>query len=139
MPATAAAPTLIKEIRRLHKQFPNLGKAKLQVMLQSWCGPQDIALPSASPLNRTIQEQFVDYHEEELFYDLPGFNRKLAGWLLDDNTVLPHHSLGLQSPVNYLIHNQPQCQRGWTYTWDCKRRWGIINHSPRPSIFSHGH
>ncbi len=26
-------------------------------------------------------------------------NRKLADWLIDDNTVLPHHSLGLQSPA----------------------------------------
>ena len=50
-------------------------------------------------LDRTIQEQFVDYHEDQLFHDLPGFNRKLANWLLDCNTVLPHHSLGLQSPA----------------------------------------
>ncbi|WP_423908325.1 integrase core domain-containing protein [Candidatus Spongiihabitans sp.] len=47
----------------------------------------------AERFNRTIQEQLVDYHEDQLFHDLPGFNRKLAAWLLDCNTVLPHHSL----------------------------------------------
>ncbi len=40
--------------------------------------------------NRALQEQFVDYHEDQLFHDLAGFNRKLAAWLLDYNTVLPH-------------------------------------------------
>ncbi|WP_423910164.1 hypothetical protein [Candidatus Spongiihabitans sp.] len=58
--------------------------------------------PCAERFNRTIQEQFVDYHEDQLFHDLPGFNRKLADWLVDCNTVL--------------IHNQPECQRGWAYT-----------------------
>ncbi|WP_423905851.1 integrase core domain-containing protein [Candidatus Spongiihabitans sp.] len=55
--------------------------------------------PCAERFNRTIQEQFVDYHEDQLFHDLPGFNRKLADWLVDCNTVLLHHSLGLQSPA----------------------------------------
>ena len=49
--------------------------------------------------NRTLQEQFVDYHEDLLFTHLEAFNRKLAEWLLDYNTVLPHHSLGLKSPA----------------------------------------
>ncbi|HPO87616.1 MAG TPA: integrase core domain-containing protein, partial [Candidatus Hydrogenedentes bacterium] len=43
--------------------------------------------------NRTLQETFVDYHEDLLFTDLKEFNRKLAQWLLAYNTVLPHHSL----------------------------------------------
>ncbi|WP_423906522.1 hypothetical protein [Candidatus Spongiihabitans sp.] len=55
--------------------------------------------PCAEHFNRTIQEQFVDYHEDQLFHDLASFNRKLANWLLDCNTVLHHHSLGLQSPA----------------------------------------
>ncbi|WP_423907805.1 integrase core domain-containing protein [Candidatus Spongiihabitans sp.] len=53
----------------------------------------------AERFNRTIQEQFVDYHEDQPFHDLTDFNRKLANWLLDCNTVLPHHSLGLRSPA----------------------------------------
>ena len=32
--------------------------------------------------NRTIQENFVDYHEDLLFTDLDGFNQKLADWLV---------------------------------------------------------
>ena len=36
---------------------------------------------------------------ELLFDDLASFNRKLADWVLADHTVLPHHSLGCQSPV----------------------------------------
>ena len=30
--------------------------------------------------NRTIQENFVDYHEDLLFTDLDGFNQKMADW-----------------------------------------------------------
>ena len=66
--------------------------------------------------NRTIQEQFVDFHEDLLFTDLHAFNRKLANWLVDYNTKLPHHGLGLNSPVQWLLHNHPECQRYWTYT-----------------------
>ena len=36
---------------------------------------------------RTIQKPFVDDHEDLLFDDLAAFNRKLADWLLSDNTV----------------------------------------------------
>ena len=66
--------------------------------------------------NRTIQEQFVEYHEDLLFDDLAAFNRKLADWLPAYNTVLPHHSLARQSPVQFLIQHQPECQRWWTHT-----------------------
>ena len=61
----------------------------------------------AERLNRTLQETFVDDHEDLLFDDLTAFNRKLADWLLAYNTVLPHHSLGRQSPVQCLIQHQP--------------------------------
>ena len=64
--------------------------------------------------NRTLQEQFVDYEEDLLFTDLEGFNRKLAEWLVQYNTVLPHHSLGLKPPVRWLLENHPECQRLWT-------------------------
>jgi Transposase and inactivated derivatives, IS30 family len=36
----------------------------------------------AERFNRTIQESFVNYHEELLFTDLALFNRKLADWLV---------------------------------------------------------
>ena len=45
--------------------------------------------------NRTLQEQFVDYHEDLLVDDLAAFNRKLADWLLAYNTVLRHAALAV--------------------------------------------
>jgi hypothetical protein len=66
--------------------------------------------------NRTVQEQFVDWHEDLLFTDLKLFNQKLAQWLIDYNTVLPHHSLDLKAPVQWLMENHKECQRYWTNT-----------------------
>jgi len=40
--------------------------------------------------NRTIQEEFVDYHLEELRDDVTGFNNILTDWLLYYNTKRPH-------------------------------------------------
>jgi transposase InsO family protein len=48
----------------------------------------------AERFNRTIQESFVDYHEDLLFTDLAVFNRKLADWLVFYNTERPHHAPG---------------------------------------------
>ena len=66
--------------------------------------------------NRTIQESFSDFHEDLLFTDLPEFNRKLAHWLLFYNTRRPHVALNMKSPIQWLIQNQPNGQRLWTYT-----------------------
>ena len=70
----------------------------------------------AERFNRTLQESFVDYHEDLLFTDLALFNRKLADWLVFYNTERPHHALGQQSPLSFLIQHQPECQRWWTHT-----------------------
>jgi transposase InsO family protein len=66
--------------------------------------------------NRTIQESFVDYHEDLLFTDLARFNQKLADWLLFYNTQRPHHRLGQRTPLSFLLQHQPECQRWWTHT-----------------------
>ncbi len=66
--------------------------------------------------NRTIQEEFVDYHEDLLFEDLCLFNDKLADWLLWFNRDRPHYSLGQRSPLQCLAEHQPECQRYWTHT-----------------------
>jgi len=67
--------------------------------------------------NRTIQEEFVDYHEELLFYDLPAFNERLLQWLTWYNLDRPHHSLALQTPIDilskFLGH---QCRMSWPNT-----------------------
>ena len=70
----------------------------------------------AERFNRTIQESFVDYHEELLFTDLALFNRKLADWLVFYNAERPHHTLGQRSPLSFLLQHQPECQRYWTHT-----------------------
>ena len=66
--------------------------------------------------NRTRQEQCVDYHEDLLFTDLALFNRTMAAWLIEYNTVIPHHSLGLQTLIQFGFQQLPQCQRYWTHT-----------------------
>ena len=66
--------------------------------------------------NRTIQEQFIDWNEDLLFTDLELFNEKLSDWLIQYNTIIPHHSLGLKPPVRWLMENYPECQRLWTNT-----------------------
>ncbi|WP_201353138.1 integrase core domain-containing protein [Hydrogenimonas urashimensis] len=66
--------------------------------------------------NRTLQEQFVDFHEDLLFTDIELFNQKMAEWLVDYNTLIPHHSLRLKPPVQYLIEHHPECHMWWTNT-----------------------
>ena len=66
--------------------------------------------------NRTIQEQFVDYYEDLLFTDINEFNKKLADWLIDYNTKIPHSSLNFKSPVKYLLEYHYECHMYWTYT-----------------------
>ena len=69
--------------------------------------------------NRTIQDEFIDYHEDLLFSDLPAFNERLAEWLVWYNYQRPHHSLGQVPPVTMLIKYQPKCNMWWTHTITC--------------------
>lgn len=53
--------------------------------------------------NRTIQEEFIDYHNV-LLLDLDRFNELLMNWLLFYNTKRVHHAFDNRlSPVQYLI------------------------------------
>jgi hypothetical protein len=70
----------------------------------------------AERFNRTVQESFVDDHEELLFTDLALFDRKLADGLVFYNDERPHHTLGQRSPLSFLLQHQPECQRYWTHT-----------------------
>ncbi len=45
-------PRLVSEIRRLRTLHPNLGEAKLHVLLEPWCAQHGIALPSVSIIER---------------------------------------------------------------------------------------
>ena len=72
--------------------------------------------------NRTIQEQFVDFHEDLLFNDLDRFNQKLADWLVLYNSVRPHKGKQLRTPVQVILQHQPQCHMWWTHTNSCVRK-----------------
>ncbi|MBW6488249.1 MAG: integrase core domain-containing protein [Sulfurimonas sp.] len=41
---------------------------------------------------------------------------KMADWLIEYNTEIPHHSLQMKTPIQYLIETNPQCQMLWTNT-----------------------
>ena len=65
--------------------------------------------------NRTVQEEFIDYHED-VIHDKTVFNQKLADWNIYYNTKRRHHSLGLKSPLQYLVDNGGMSQMSLTYT-----------------------
>jgi transposase InsO family protein len=70
--------------------------------------------------NRTIQEEFVDFHKNLLF-NLEVFNGKLMDWLLFYNTKRVHHAFKNKlSPVQYLLQyeaNLPaDCESTLGYT-----------------------
>lgn len=70
--------------------------------------------------NRTLSEAFISKNRHLLAYDLDEFNRKLMDWLLWYNTRRPHWSIGLISPLRYIINKLPavESQMCWTNTFD---------------------
>ncbi len=65
--------------------------------------------------NRTIQEDFVDQNLD-VIDDKPEFNRRLGEYIIWYNTQRPHQTLGLKSPINYLIENSPMSNKSVTST-----------------------
>lgn len=65
--------------------------------------------------NRTVQEEFLDNHLD-IIHDEKLFNQELADWLIFYNTQRPHKSLGLKSPIDYLISQGQMSQMSLTYT-----------------------
>jgi len=53
--------------------------------------------------NRTLSDAFIKQHRMLLAYDIDAFNEKLIDWLLWYNTRRPHWSLGLVSPLKYIV------------------------------------
>lgn len=68
--------------------------------------------------NRTLSEAFIAPRRHLLAYDLPAFNRALMDWLLWYNTRRPHWSIGLVSPLRYIVNKLPaaESQMCWTST-----------------------
>jgi len=73
--------------------------------------------------NRTIQEQFADWHIDEL-EELETFNRNLMEYLIWYNTERPHRSIGKLPPLKYYLNNffKPTQNSNmlWTLTIYCE-------------------
>jgi transposase InsO family protein len=71
--------------------------------------------------NRTIQEEFVDYHQAELL-NPTAFNRSLMTWLIWYNTERVHYAFQNKlSPLQYILSldrtkKLPESNLGWTHT-----------------------
>lgn len=65
--------------------------------------------------NRTIQEEFID-NNLDILDDKILLNQKLADYLIWYNTIRPHKSLDLKSPLQYLIEKGGMSQMSLTST-----------------------
>lgn len=71
-------------------------------------------------LNRTIPEEFVEYHLDDLLDDTALFNYKLMDYLVWFNAQRPHWALHLQSPLQFLMVNpHQQGNMYWPNTVTC--------------------
>ncbi len=70
--------------------------------------------------NRTVQEEFVDWHLDEFSLDVARLNDLLMDYLIWYNTERPHWTLKLKSPMQYLLEglqlNEAQSNMYWTDT-----------------------
>jgi transposase InsO family protein len=69
--------------------------------------------------NRTLSEAFISKNRYLLAYDLPEFNRRLMDWLLWYNTRRPHWSIGLISPLRYIVNKLPARESHMLWTSTC--------------------
>jgi hypothetical protein len=69
----------------------------------------------AERFNRTIQEEFIEFHKDLLFEDIDAFNDKLLDYLIWFNESRPHYALGLRSPMQFLSEEH-QCNMYWRDT-----------------------
>lgn len=68
--------------------------------------------------NRTVQEQFADWHADSLD-DPEVFNRSLMDYLVWYNTEKPHRGIGKLPPLRYYLDNFAPSQKSnmlWTLT-----------------------
>lgn len=70
--------------------------------------------------NRTLSDAFIKQNRMLLAHNIDVFNQKLIDWLLWYNTRRPHWSLGLVSPLRYIVSTLPaqECHMIWTNTFD---------------------
>lgn len=80
--------------------------------------------------NRTIKEEFVDYHAYSLI-NPNSFNLKLMDWLIWYNTKRVHHTFQNKlSPLQYIMSLQTakplESKMGWTYTKICLCQYFVV-------------
>jgi len=75
--------------------------------------------------NRTIQDEFLDFHKPLLFKDIQVFNHKLLEYLLWFNAERVHYAFGnKRSPLQFIASQEngdnpfltEECKDGWTHT-----------------------
>ena len=68
--------------------------------------------------NRTISEDFIMLNRPLLRDNVSAFNEKMVDWLIWYNTKRPHESLGMVSPLRYIVSTltAEECQMWWTRT-----------------------
>ena len=93
---------IINFIRELREKYPKIGKEKIKPHFSYPRCPKINAF--IERYNRTIQEEFID-NNIDIIFDKQLFHEKLADYLIFYNTKRPHKSLGLKSPIDYLIEN----------------------------------
>jgi len=75
-------------------------------------------------LNRTLQEEFIDYNLHLLFNDVTTFNTQFKEYLLFYNERRVHHAFKNKlSPLQFMLQSNhyqsylpKECKNGWTYT-----------------------
>jgi len=77
--------------------------------------------------NKTIQDMFVSYNEDLPFTDLNEFNRKMAKWLIDYNTILTHTSLGYKIQWSMRTKSAACCGCGHLFAVFLKKHVKIRN------------
>ncbi len=70
--------------------------------------------------NRTIQEELLVYHKEDLLDNLDHVNGMLVDWLVWYNRDRPHAGLRQQPPLTY-VRLTRKSQMSWTHTGDSSR------------------
>ena len=71
-------------------------------------------------VNRTLEEEFIDYNLYLLSDDVNAFNSELIEYFIWYNTERPHHSLNNLSPMAFMIKYYLKPQIFWTYTMSWK-------------------
>jgi transposase InsO family protein len=72
--------------------------------------------------NRTVQEEFANFHRSDLWLDTDTFNRKLFAWLYWYNTERVHFAFENKlTPVQFMLSLDPatlpeECKSGWPHT-----------------------